>query len=101
MATTNTKPAKAREKDLPIRIVILQRGWVMVGRFAYEDPDMCALQDAAVIRYWGTKKGLGEIAASGPIEGKTVLDPAGTVRFHILTTVAVLDADYEKWDKVL
>lgn len=102
--TTDTKAtpdtSERREDDRPIRIVILQRGWVMVGRFDYEDADMCALHDAAVVRRWGTNRGLGQIASNGP-RATTVLDPVGTVRFHVLTTIAVLDADYEKWTKVL
>lgn len=102
--TTTNPQATLRPRagdDRTIRIVILQRGWIFVGRLDYEGNDMYVLHDASVVRYWGTKKGLGEIATGGPIDGKTVLDPAGTVRFHVLTIVAQIDADYEKWDKVL
>ena len=81
--------------ETPIRIVILQRGWVMVGRWA-QDGENCTLTDASVIRVWGTKKGLGEIAAGGPTND-TILDPAGTVRFHILAVVASLDCEEAKW----
>ena len=77
-----------------VRIVILQRGWVMVGRWS-RDGDMCSLEQAAVIRAWGTTKGLGELAA-GPTSS-TKLDPAGHVEFHILTVVATLDADEDAW----
>ena len=71
------------------RIVIAQRGWVFVGKWA-QDGDNVTLTDASVIRTWGTKKGLGELALSGPTS-TTVLDSAGTVRMHQLGIVATLD----------
>lgn len=78
-----------------IKIVILQRGWVMVGDFTQEG-DTVTLRNASVIRMWGTTKGLGEIAANGPTS-KTALDPCGVVTIHILTTVAILDCEASKW----
>ncbi len=80
----------------PIKIVILQRGWAMVGHVT-EDGDRYILTRAAVIRRWGTTKGLGQIAAGGP-NPETVLDPAGRVEVHKLTTVALLDCNPEAWD---
>jgi hypothetical protein len=77
-----------------IKIVILQRGWVMVGRWSREG-DMCSLDDAAVIRKWGTTKGLPELR-TGPMSS-TVLDPAGHVEFHILTVVATIDCEAVQW----
>lgn len=82
-------------KSSDIRIVVLQRGWVMVGRWS-QDGEMCALDDAAVIRQWGTTRGLGEIAQGGPTSS-TKLDPCGHVDFHILTTVVVLCCREDKW----
>lgn len=79
--------------DSPWRIVILQRGWVMVGRFE-QDGDMCTLDGAFVIRRWGTTMGLGELV-DGPL-ADTVLDPAGHVEFHILVMVASLAAG-DRW----
>lgn len=40
-----------------VRIVILQRGWVMVGRYS-QNGDECSLTDCSTIRAWGTTKGL-------------------------------------------
>jgi len=77
-----------------VRIVILQRGWVMVGRWS-QDGETVTLDDARVIRRWGTTKGLGELR-SGP-KPQTTLDPAGRVQFHILTMVASLDAEAAGW----
>lgn len=81
--------------DNPIVIAILQRGWVFVGRLDSIGDDR-VLTDAFVIRQWGTTKGLGEIAKGGPTS-KTVLDPAGTVRFRALGAVATIDCVEDKW----
>ncbi len=77
------------------RIVIAQRGWVFVGRYM-EDGDNVTLTDAKVLRVWGTTKGLGELALSGP-NSTTIADPAGTVRMHRLVVVATLDTQVTGW----
>lgn len=77
------------------RIVVLQRGWVAVGNYT-ESGDEGILTDAKIIRRWGTAKGLGQLAANGPT-GNTVLDPAGTVRFHKLGVVMTFDTEASKW----
>ena len=77
------------------RIVVLQRGWVVVGDVRHEGPYLI-VTDASVVRIWGTTKGLGEIAADGPTS-KTVLDPCGTVRAHELAVVMTIDCDAAKW----
>lgn len=83
------------QSDSPVKIAILQRGWVMVGRFTRDGSD-CTLYDAAVIRAWGTTRGLGEIAQGGPTN-KTILDKCGTVQFDYLTVVALMDCEESKW----
>lgn len=83
----------------PVKILILQRGWSMVG-YVTEEGDRYVLTRAAVIRTWGTTRGLGEIALGGPTS-KTVLDPAGRVEVHKLTTVAVMDCVADRWESVL
>jgi len=86
--------------DKEVRIVILQRGWVMVGRFERKGSD-CKLTDASVIRSWGTTKGLGEIAEAGPT-ASTKLDKCnGTVEFDYLTVVATISCNEKKWEKNL
>lgn len=73
-----------------VRIVILQRGNVMIGRF-HQDGDMCTLDQASVIRRWGTTKGLGELR-DGPLSD-TILDPCGHVEFHVLAMIASITCD--------
>ncbi len=77
-----------------IRIVILQRGWVAVGRFSKNGSD-CKLEKSSVIRKWGTEKGLGQLI-SGPLTN-TVLDPCGNLQFHELAIVATMDCEVGKW----
>jgi hypothetical protein len=78
-----------------IKIVILQRGWVMVGRFERNGSD-CKLHNASVIRSWGTTKGLGEIALKPTKDTK--LDKCnGLVQFDYLTVVAMVDCDEKGW----
>lgn len=79
-----------------VKIVVLQRGWVVVGEYSQTATE-AKLENAATIRVWGTTKGLGELAADGPTSS-TKLDKAGTVTFERLTTVLVIDVkDDAKW----
>ena len=88
------------DDSAPIKIVVLQRGWVLVGRF-YKYGSQCVLRDALVIRNWGTTKGLGEIAKHGPTN-KTKLDPTnGEVNFHELTVVLSINCEKSEWNKTL
>ena len=78
-----------------IRIVILQRGWVVVGRFCRMG-ERCFLQGGSVIRDWGTTRGLGELAESGPTE-KTKLDPVPEMEFHDLVAIATIRCEAARW----
>src|SRR3990167_5340438 len=78
-----------------VKIAILQRGWVFVGKFSKEG-SACKLTDAYNIRTWGTTKGLGELASDGPTES-TKLDKVNDVVFHELTVVALIDTDSKVW----
>lgn len=90
---------KTKTASTDVRIVILQRGWVMVGRYSRKG-SQCFLDAASVIRVWGTTRGLGELATSGPLPG-TKLDPCnGQVEFHELTAVATLACKVEAWPAV-
>ena len=89
-----------RENIGGIKIVILQRGWVMVGRFE-KNGDDCKLHNASVIRVFGTTQGLGEIAKGGPTS-TTKLDKCfGVVEFDKLTIVATIACSEEKWQSKL
>lgn len=77
------------------QIVILQRGWVMIGDFRQNDEN-CTLDNASVIRVFGTTKGLGQLALTGPTK-TTILDPCGHVEFHELTVIARLNTKKDLW----
>lgn len=77
------------------KIVVLHRGWVVVGDFS-KDGNEVVVENASVIRKWGTTKGLGQLAAEGKLPD-TVLDPAGTVRANELAVVMTIDCNQEKW----
>jgi hypothetical protein len=71
------KNAELRVKELGTQIVVLERGFVYVGKVKV-DGDWVTIENARNIRRWGTTKGLGELAG-GPTK-ETKLDEAGTVQ---------------------
>ena len=79
-----------------LKIVVLQRGWVMVGRLEKTGSE-CKLHNASVIRNWGTTKGLGEIASSGPTSSTKLDKCGGLVEFDYLTVVASISCEESKW----
>ena len=92
----------AQEKDInsDIKIVVLQRGWIVVGRFE-RTGSQCKLHNASVIRTWGTTNGLGEIAEGGPTS-LTKLDRCkGVVEFDYLTVALTIDCEAKKWQSKL
>lgn len=78
-------------------IAVLQRGWVVAGRYS-QTGDTARLTDASVVRRWGTSKGLGELAASGPLEN-TRLDSCPPVTFHVREAVMIMEGDENAWRK--
>jgi hypothetical protein len=80
-----------------IRIVVLDKSFVSVGKYS-QGPDWCSLDDAYVIRYWGTTKGLGEIAENGPTS-KTVLDKTPKQHFPVKSIIKTIDCNADNWSK--
>jgi hypothetical protein len=96
---------KANIKPSAIQIVVLQRGWVYIGRFSQKG-NLCTLTNAYNIRRWGTEYGLGELAENGPIaegvgNGPTKLDKNSDVHFHEMTAVLRMDVDESKWSSII
>lgn len=78
-----------------IKIVILQRGWVYVGRLERDGND-CKLYNASCIRTWGTTKGLQELVNGAT--SKTILDKCeGVIEFDWLTVVHTITVNQSKW----
>ncbi len=90
-------PATEAPAPTPYKIVVLQRGWVFVGRYDLDpETQIVTLTDAANVRTWGTTRGLGQLAESGPTPA-TKIDPAGVVTFHLLTQVLAIDTAVTQW----
>ena len=77
-----------------VRMVVLQRGWILVGIYN-ENGDEITVSKSKSIRNWGTTKGLGEIT-KGPTS-KTILDEMGFVQAHKLTVVLTLKCEVSAW----
>lgn len=85
-----------------IKIVVLQRGWIVVGRFYREKGGtQCKLYNASTIRIWGTTQGLGEIAGGGPTISTRLDKCRGVVEFDYMTVVLTIDCAGEKWQDKL
>jgi hypothetical protein len=59
------------------------------------------LHNASVVRSWGTSKGLGELAESGPLTNTKLDKCNGLVEFDYLTVVFTLSVEESKWLNVL
>ena len=80
-----------------VRIVILQRGWVVVGVVTKETETVLELENASVIRRWGTSKGIGQLTLGPTVDTK--LDKCGTVTAHPLAVVMQIECSPEGWAK--
>lgn len=80
-----------------MHLVILPRGWVMVGK-CKEENNKLFLTDASVVRRWGTTKGLPELANNGPLNG-TTLDGKCDMEFPTTAIIAKLKCNKASWSK--
>jgi hypothetical protein len=81
-----------------IKIVVLQRGWVYIGRFERIEND-CKLHNAYNIRSWGTTKGLPELVNGATKDTK--LDKCeGVVGFDWLTVIHTITVNSDKWKQL-
>ena len=83
--------------DGEIKIAVLDRGFVYIGRVSYEG-DFLILKAAKNIRVWGTSRGLGELV-NGPLSG-TKLDNVGTVRAPLRALISLIDVEQKKWNSL-
>ena len=77
-------------------ILVLQRGWVVVGDLECDTETLVRLKHASVIRRWGTTKGLPQLAQEGP-QPNTILDGCTVVEVHPLAIVLRLPTKAELW----
>ena len=76
-----------------LKIVVLDRGFVYIG-ITVTDGEWVYITNAHNIRRWGTTKGLGQLALSGPT-ANTELDAVGSIKapFHALQHLIAVTAD--------
>ena len=91
------------EQQNPIRIVVLDRGFVFVARCP--DPTGCGLwltvTDARCVRAWGTSNGLGELC-SGPTSNTVLDDLVPSMTFAVRALLFTFnDVDQQKWERHL
>ena len=86
----------APSDDMGVRIVVLQRGWVVVGHARRFGPRV-VVSKCAVVRRWGTTNGLGQLASGGPIPGTTVLDACPDVECLEQEIVLSMKCDPTRW----
>lgn len=91
------KLEKKTKRD--IRIVILDRGWIAVGVWSQHVSGDCRLDNAYIIRTWGTTAGIGQLALHGPTEA-TMLDPITVVHYDRRNEVANIECYSEKWEEI-
>ena len=77
-----------------IKIVVLDRGFVYVGRYS-EDGDKITISDARCLVRWGTTKHLGELA-NGPLANTKLGDPC-TVRARISQVIHTIEVNQNDW----
>ena len=77
-------------------IAVLQRGHVAVGTYSQKG-EIAQLDDCAIVRRWGTSKGLGELAKKGPLPN-TKLDQSPALNFHVREAIFVMRCS-DAWNK--
>lgn len=90
------QPKKSFALSSP-QIVVLDRGYVYVGDVTIT-ADWVLISNARNVRRWGTTKGLGELAKSGPLKD-SILDPSGTVRAPVRALISLIECEASSWTK--
>ena len=91
----------AIKPDYETSIVIATNGFVWIAKCAFQVGTIWLhLNDARIIRVWGTDQGLAQLI-DGPRK-ETILDAkAGVVSINYAAVIAVIPANDSKWEKHL
>lgn len=83
-----------------IRIVIVQGGWVFVGRYAIEGGE-AVIRDGYTLRRWGTAegahRGLGRVAELGPTR-ETQMDRITTTFIPYHAVIGTMLCTAKEWE---
>ncbi len=82
-------PSKKEPEFKGRYIVLANRGNTVVGDLYVLNGNERLLKNASVIRRWGTKKGIGQLAIDGA-QSETILDKCGEFEFDITTTCGMI-----------
>ena len=83
-------------KNGDIVIAVLDRGWVMIGRY-WGSPQEEGLIQSSCVRSWGTNRGLGQLAHEG-VTSSTILDPEGACQWPVVCRVKLIKCDQKVWE---
>jgi hypothetical protein len=83
-----------------LHIFVMERSWILVALWEPDPNDFLSLKvhKAAVVRRWGTTKGLGELASEGPQTG-TVLDEEACDQINRTAVKRRIACDEKAWAK--
>ena len=96
MAETPYKKRLHLVDEGTLQIVAMMHGWVQIDTVVQVTDSFVVFKDAFVLRQWGTKNGLGQIAP-GPTD-ETEIDPTnGDIVAPINSIVFCIAADAEGW----
>ena len=74
------------------KIVVINSGWIGIGEVS-EANGKTRIEDASVVRRWGTTNGIGELALNGPTKD-TILDYAGVIEVYNHAVIMTIDCVY-------
>ena len=77
-------------------ICVLSNGFVYVGDFTLH-VTWFTITNARNVRTWGTTRGLGQLAISGPTKD-TKLDPVGSVKAPIASLQHLIETEQSCWN---
>ena len=81
----------------PIKIVVIERGFVYVGRVSTLDAGTLQIEAARSLIRWGSSQHLGELV-NGPLEN-TKLGAACTVLVRNSQVIHMIEANQDGWSK--
>lgn len=96
-AEKNAQAGQGHSPGGPLALVVADRGHVWVGYAHPSDAQgLTRIDDARIVRRWGTDKGLNQLAMEGP-RPNTVLDMAATVLVATRAIIVLIPCEPSKW----
>ncbi len=91
----------SKTPDFNTIIVIATNGFVWVAKEAYQEgTTWLHLNNARIIRVWGTDQGLAQLV-NGPRKETVLDDMAGVVSINWAAVIAVIPSSDSAWEKSL